>query len=362
MTVAGRAPPPASAVPAPARQDPAARGVLVRLCASGLPWNSGPGSGEGRRPWAWLRAGLRVAGSRPSSGVPRPHRPLLRCGEMNVQRGGLRATWWTKTRGQLGLWTPDMATGPCREAQGQAPWVSGCGDPRGPHPLSAPSSPRPTLTPSSSQGPGSWWPWPPRVATCRSRAIGLRPPLCTWLLRAQPWLSAPSESWMESAGQCGSCTETRDAQGASCSKVRRWPLGVGTALAVGLTRRLPTARGARGPVDVVVGDTDYRGFAVLYLERARQLSVKLYGTSWGPGSRVCCARRAVGWAGWALSSLPPAPALQPKCGDRTGRGSGGAGVRSQPEAHSPAPRAPCRPLPRGCPGARVSCTQSARSL
>ena len=167
---------------------------------------------------------------------------------------------------------------------------------------------------------------------------------------------------MESAGQCGSCTETRDAQGASCSKVRRWPLGVGTALAVGLTRRLPTARGARGPVDVVVGDTDYRGFAVLYLERARQLSVKLYGTSWGPGSRVCCARRAVGWAGWALSSLPPAPALQPKCGDRTGRGSGGAGVRSQPEAHSPAPRAPCMPLPRGCPGARVSCTQSARSL
>uniref|UniRef100_A0A452F5N6 Lipocalin/cytosolic fatty-acid binding domain-containing protein n=1 Tax=Capra hircus TaxID=9925 RepID=A0A452F5N6_CAPHI len=39
---------------------------------------------------------------------------------------------------------------------------------------------------------------------------------------------------------------------------------------------LGAARGARGPVDVVVGDTDYRGFAVLYLERARQLSVKLY--------------------------------------------------------------------------------------
>ncbi|KAM9722122.1 complement component C8 gamma chain isoform 1-T2 [Dama dama] len=41
-------------------------------------------------------------------------------------------------------------------------------------------------------------------------------------------------------------------------------------------RFLLQARGARGPVDVVVGDTDYRGFAVLYLERARQLSVKLY--------------------------------------------------------------------------------------
>ena len=79
----------------------------------------------------------------------------------------------------------------------------------------------------------------------------------------------------------------------------RWPLGVGTALAVGLTRRLPAARGARRPVDVVVGDTDYRGFAVLYLERARQLSVKLYGTSRGPGSPTLGlpARRAVGWAG-----------------------------------------------------------------
>ncbi|KAG5210937.1 hypothetical protein JEQ12_013366 [Ovis aries] len=41
-------------------------------------------------------------------------------------------------------------------------------------------------------------------------------------------------------------------------------------------RFLLQARGARGPVDVVVGDTDYRGFAVLYLEQARQLSVKLY--------------------------------------------------------------------------------------
>uniref|UniRef100_A0A673VPX9 Complement C8 gamma chain n=1 Tax=Suricata suricatta TaxID=37032 RepID=A0A673VPX9_SURSU len=42
-------------------------------------------------------------------------------------------------------------------------------------------------------------------------------------------------------------------------------------------RFLLQARGARGPVDVVVGDTDYRGFAILYLEQARRLSVKLYG-------------------------------------------------------------------------------------
>nr|XP_019612291.1 PREDICTED: complement component C8 gamma chain isoform X3 [Rhinolophus sinicus]XP_019612292.1 PREDICTED: complement component C8 gamma chain isoform X3 [Rhinolophus sinicus] len=39
------------------------------------------------------------------------------------------------------------------------------------------------------------------------------------------------------------------------------------------------ARGARGPVDVVIGETDYQGFAILYLERARRLSVKLYARS-----------------------------------------------------------------------------------
>lgn len=41
-------------------------------------------------------------------------------------------------------------------------------------------------------------------------------------------------------------------------------------------RFLLPARGARGDVQVVVGETDYRGFAVLYLERAHRLSVKLY--------------------------------------------------------------------------------------
>ncbi|XP_020744053.1 complement component C8 gamma chain isoform X5 [Odocoileus virginianus] len=139
---------------------------------------------------------------------------------MNVQRGDLpdpgfepgspalqvdSATRWTRTRGQLGLWTRTRRRAPA-----------------GKH--------RAEVRCPGSQGPGSWWPWPPRVATCRSRAIGPRPPLCTWLLRARPWPSAPSES----------------------------------------------SRGARGPVNVVIGDTDYRGFAVLYLERARQLSVKLY--------------------------------------------------------------------------------------
>lgn len=34
---------------------------------------------------------------------------------------------------------------------------------------------------------------------------------------------------------------------------------------------------------MVVAETDYQNFAVLYLERAGQLSVKLYGM-WGPAS------------------------------------------------------------------------------
>ncbi|KAM9642196.1 complement component C8 gamma chain [Trichechus inunguis] len=46
-----------------------------------------------------------------------------------------------------------------------------------------------------------------------------------------------------------------------------------------LGRFLLQAQGARGAVDVVVGETDYRGFAILYLERARRLSVKLYARS-----------------------------------------------------------------------------------
>ncbi|KAH0506903.1 Complement component C8 gamma chain [Microtus ochrogaster] len=35
-------------------------------------------------------------------------------------------------------------------------------------------------------------------------------------------------------------------------------------------------QGTRGPVPVVVAETDYQNFAVLYLEQARRLSVKLY--------------------------------------------------------------------------------------
>ncbi|XP_028628746.1 complement component C8 gamma chain isoform X1 [Grammomys surdaster] len=44
-------------------------------------------------------------------------------------------------------------------------------------------------------------------------------------------------------------------------------------------RFLLQAPQARGPVYVVVAETDYQSFAILYLEQARKLSVKLYARS-----------------------------------------------------------------------------------
>uniref|UniRef100_A0A8C5L8X8 Complement component C8 gamma chain n=1 Tax=Jaculus jaculus TaxID=51337 RepID=A0A8C5L8X8_JACJA len=44
-------------------------------------------------------------------------------------------------------------------------------------------------------------------------------------------------------------------------------------------RFLLQAHGARWPVHVVVAETDYQDFAILFLERAQRLSVKLYARS-----------------------------------------------------------------------------------
>ncbi|XP_045878840.1 complement component C8 gamma chain [Meles meles] len=49
--------------------------------------------------------------------------------------------------------------------------------------------------------------------------------------------------------------------------------------------RLPGAHA----VDVVVGETDYEGFAILYLERKRRLSVKLYTRSLPPSDSALSA-------------------------------------------------------------------------
>lgn len=150
-----------------------------------------------------------------------------------------------------------------------------------------PGSPAPSRPPAacpSLQGRGSLWPWPPRVAFCRSRATGLRPPQCRWLPRAQPWPSTPSEScespappgrpastpapapapgvaWTgvprggrarcashstplgtASAGRCGSSTGPRRSQGASCCKVRRGQWEEGPGLGGGLSRWPGSAR------------------------------------------------------------------------------------------------------------------------
>uniref|UniRef100_A0A8C9B0C8 Complement C8 gamma chain n=1 Tax=Phocoena sinus TaxID=42100 RepID=A0A8C9B0C8_PHOSS len=130
-------------------------------------------------------------------------------------------------------------------------------------------------------------------------------------------------------------------------------------------RFLLQARGARGAVDVVVGETDYRGFAILYLERARQLSVKLYGTS--PRDRVCTRAGPSGWARmgtWTLPSLSPALAVRPRCGDREETGGGGQGSDHSPRHTAQLPERPARPArthPAGAQEPRVSRTQPARS-
>ncbi|XP_041582475.1 complement component C8 gamma chain isoform X2 [Vulpes lagopus] len=59
-----------------------------------------------------------------------------------------------------------------------------------------------------------------------------------------------------------------------------------------LGRFLLQARGARGAVDMVIGETDYQGFAILYLEQKRQLSVKLYVWFLRGCRPVPCSRRS----------------------------------------------------------------------
>ncbi|XP_003473017.2 complement component C8 gamma chain isoform X5 [Cavia porcellus] len=51
-------------------------------------------------------------------------------------------------------------------------------------------------------------------------------------------------------------------------------------------RFLVQARGARGSVHVVIAETDYRDFAILYLEWAKQRSMKLYARSLPVGDSV----------------------------------------------------------------------------
>ncbi|XP_059782071.1 complement component C8 gamma chain isoform X1 [Balaenoptera ricei] len=130
-------------------------------------------------------------------------------------------------------------------------------------------------------------------------------------------------------------------------------------------RFLLQARGARGAVDVVVGETDYRGFAIVYLERARQLSVKLYGTS--PRDRVCTPAGPSGWARWAHGPSPPFPLplpLGPDVGTERRPVGGGQGSDRSPRHTAQLPERPARPArthPAGAQEPCVSRTQPARS-
>ncbi|XP_020744051.1 complement component C8 gamma chain isoform X4 [Odocoileus virginianus] len=147
---------------------------------------------------------------------------------MNVQRGGLSHP---VDKDQRSAWTldTDKATGPCREAQGGGQMSGFAG---------------------------------------------------TWLLVA---VASPCR-YLQEQGHRAEATTLHVAPQGSAMAVSTFRKLDGICWAVRQLYRdagspgrfLLQARGARGPVNVVIGDTDYRGFAVLYLERARQLSVKLY--------------------------------------------------------------------------------------
>ncbi|XP_054939509.1 complement component C8 gamma chain isoform X3 [Physeter macrocephalus] len=189
-----------------------------------------------------------------------------------------------EARGQLGLCTQDMATGPCREVQGRGQMSRAChcrcchhADPQDGIPLdSAPG--RRLLGSEGSETPSAPVPHQHRPAQGQ-----LRRSAGTWFLVA---VASSCRSLQEQGHRAEATTLHVTPQGAAmavstfrkldgiCWQVRQLYRDTGLP-----GRFLLQARGARGAVDVVVGETDYRGFAILYLERARQLSVKLYARS-----------------------------------------------------------------------------------
>lgn len=87
---------------------------------------------------------------------------------------------------------------------------------------------------------------------------------------------------MEYVGRYANSLGSQGSLAASCSKVRQIK-GEGSGLEAegkGLMccSGSASAPRARGTVHMVVAETDYQSFAILYLEQARKLSVKLYGT------------------------------------------------------------------------------------
>ncbi|XP_058158922.1 complement component C8 gamma chain [Dasypus novemcinctus] len=214
-------------------------------------------------------------------------------------------------QGRLGLCSQDMGARPCREVgDGGQTARAGTGrhwtmdsDPGTARPVpslpqSLPAAAAATMLPAQAAllaalllAPGSlgWrargpprWPSPISAVAPQAR-FDVEQFAGTWLLAAV----ASECRFLREQGHRAEATALRaEPRGAAwtastllkldgvCWQVRQLYEHAGAA-----GRFLLPARGARGPVHVVVGETDYRGFAVLHLQSARQLSVKLYARS-----------------------------------------------------------------------------------
>ncbi|XP_075628498.1 complement component C8 gamma chain isoform X1 [Balearica regulorum gibbericeps] len=110
-------------------------------------------------------------------------------------------------------------------------------------------------------GPAPWWPWAP----CCSSACCSRP--------RRGWGGGrplPRARWRRWRFR-GSSASPRDGM---CWEIRQRYL---PAQAHG--RFLLKGRGYGSKVDVVVGETDHNSYAILYYQKGRSISVKLYGRS-----------------------------------------------------------------------------------
>ncbi|KAE8582127.1 hypothetical protein XENTR_v10019964 [Xenopus tropicalis] len=74
-------------------------------------------------------------------------------------------------------------------------------------------------------------------------------------------------------------------------------------------RFLLLGRGSKGPIDMVVGDTDYESYAILFYQRQRKLSMKLYGRKTQLNNNIFTRFEALaGKQELGLESLYPFPA------------------------------------------------------
>ncbi|XP_045417969.1 complement component C8 gamma chain isoform X2 [Lemur catta] len=335
MAVEGRVPgpsAPASRAPAP-RALKACRLFFVRLRELGLPASGAPGGQEERWPRAVCGGRLWAEGSRPASGARGGPTLRKRFHEPRDVNRGDETSWWRfkgdgRAKGCRGTWTNSWRpTWTLYAAHGARDLPGGAGR-AGP------------VRRLRTRG-GTWASWAGLLAaldsglrprTQRSASpspvtVAAMPPSRTVLLvalllaagslgqgpRRPPRRPAPVGSLQPQAGfdarqfagtwllvAVGSACRVLREQGHRAEATALHVAPQGTAMAVSTFRKLDgicwqvrqlyrdtgvpgrfllQARGARGAVHVVVAETDYQGFAILYLERAGRLSVKLYARS-----------------------------------------------------------------------------------